>query len=95
MQRLRCQLFYLNTGAILSSKFNYSDVKLMKSPLPESYSFFFFIKKIFKNGKYTVEMHMYSPGLNSLPLCTRARFCMTPLPVPLPEYVLYGWPFIA
>ena len=74
MQSLRCLLFYLITGAILCSKFNYSNVKLLKHSLPQSYSFFFFIKKIFQNGKYTVEMRTYSPGLNPLLLNAPARF---------------------
>ena len=34
-------------------------------------SFFFSIKKIFKKGKYTVELRTYSPGLNPHPIvCT-------------------------
>ena len=74
MQRLRCQLFYLITGAILCSKFNYSDVKLLKPWLPLTCPFFFFLEKIFTNGKYTVKMRTYSLDLNPLPLCAPARF---------------------
>ena len=39
---------------------------------------FFFIEKTFKNGKYTVGMRTYSPGLNSPSLCTHPyAFVMT------------------
>ena len=48
-------------------KINYLDVTSIKPPLPYSFSFFFFIEKIFKNGKYTVEVRTYSPGLNPPP----------------------------
>ena len=56
-------------GAILCLKFNYSDLTSMKPPLPPW--FLFFIEKIFKNGKHTVKMRMYSPGSNPPPtVCT-------------------------
>ena len=61
----------------------------MKPPLPQSFSFFFFIEKIFKNGKYTVEMRTYAPGLNPLYLYAPVRF-LHDFPLPLPAYVLYG-----
>ena len=64
---MRCHLLYLIPGAILGSKFNYSDVYL-------NHFHFFFIEKIFKNGKYTVQMRTYSPGKNLLPLYAPVRF---------------------
>ena len=36
----------------------------MKPVLPWSFSFFFFIEKVFENGKFTVEIRTYSAGLN-------------------------------
>ena len=44
----------------------------VKPPLPQSFSFFFFIEKIFKNRKYAVKMSTSSPSLNPPPpACTR------------------------
>ena len=62
-----CQLLYLIPGATLCCNYlcSYSDVKSVKPPLPQSFSFFFFIEKIFENGKYTVRT--YSPSLHSPP----------------------------
>ena len=62
------QLLYLIPGATLCSKFNYPDAMPMKLPVSQSLSFFFFMKKILKNRKYTVEMRTYSPDLNPPPL---------------------------
>ena len=78
-----CQLLYLIPGATLCCNYlcSYSDVKSMKPPLPQSFSFFFFIEKIFKNGKYTVEMRTYAPSLNPvLPVrtCTLSSWFPTP-----------------
>ena len=61
------QLLYLIPGAIVCSKFDYSDFLSVKPPLPQSFSFFFFIEEIFKNGKYTVEMRTHSLGFNPPP----------------------------
>ena len=62
-----CQLLYLIPGAILYSKFIYSDVTSVKLPFSQSFSFFFFMEKVFQNGKYTVEICTHSPDLNSPP----------------------------
>ena len=59
-----CDVNCLIPGAILCLKFNYSDVTSMKPPLPWSFSFFFFIEKVFENRKSTVEIRTYSAGLN-------------------------------
>ena len=63
-----------NSGSNFVFKINYSDVMSMNTPLPWSFLFFFFIKKIFKNRKYIVGMRLYSPGLRPLSLHTSVRF---------------------
>ena len=74
------QLFYSIPVAVLCSEFNYSDVTSMKPPLPESFSFFFFIKKVFKNGKYTVKMRTYR--------------VWHPTPPPTPSLCMHPYPFV-
>ena len=81
---MRCHLLYLIPGAILGSKFNYSDVYL-------NHFHFFFIEKIFKNGKYTVQMRTYSPGKNPLPLYAPVRFRDDSLPPTSPTCVRTLW----
>ena len=85
-----CQLLYLIPGATLCSKFNYSDVTSLKPRLPQSFSFFF-IEKIFKNVKCTVEMRTYSPGLTHPSSCTHLYvFIMTPSSPYLRTYFMDG-----
>ena len=62
----------------------------MKPPLPQSFSFFFYIKKIFKNGKYTVEICTYSK------ICAYSFECMIHLlGIFIFTYNKPGWNFLS
>ena len=52
---------YVMSIALFNSQRNF------EFTLPQSFSFFFFIEKTFKNGKYTVKMLKYLQSLNSPP----------------------------
>ena len=76
-----CQLLYIIPGAILCSKFNYSDVTSMKPPLPQSFSFCIFYRENLQKWKiYSRNAYILTSIQRLLPLYAPVRFRLDSCP---------------
>ena len=77
-----CQLLYLIPGAILCSKFNYSDVTSVKPRLHKSFSFSFSSRKSLKMVNMQSKCVLTHQIWTSLPLYAHVRFLQDSTPPP-------------